>query len=243
MNPADETAAKIVPPQGQSPAAVVSSHDELDEQVEDLLRPGDQPKPGEDLHELFSVISRRLDHESSQQKAIYDRLVAIENQTKRRGSRGLARFLLAICIGVAGTLAWQSYGDSAKQIIVTRASELGWSPEAKQMIANWMQQLGWTKPPAVENTAVRPSGLETPQAATVAQTAPEPVAPKAPTAPSLDPEPMQQITRSLTTLQQTVWQLAAGQDRMAREMARLESDLVDILVKTPGPPPQRREGR
>jgi hypothetical protein len=48
---------------------------------------------------------------------------------------------------------------------------------------------------------------------------------------------MQQLTRSLTTLQQTVLQLAAGQDRMAREMARLEADLVDILLKTP----ERRE--
>src|SRR5690349_22875433 len=50
--------------------------------------------------------------------------------------RRFARFLLAICIGVAGTLAWQSYGDATKQIIATRAPELGWSPESKQMIAS-----------------------------------------------------------------------------------------------------------
>ena len=100
------------------------------------------------------------------------------------------------------------------------------------MIASWVQQLGWTKPPAgPESTAVRPSALATPQTASVAQTAPENVAPKAPAAPSLDPEQMQQLTRSLTTLQKTVEQLAAGQDRMAREMARLEADLVDIFVK------------
>jgi hypothetical protein len=137
-------------------------------------------------------------------------------------------------------LAWQSYGEVTKQIIATRAPELGWSPEAKQIIASWVQQLGWTKPPAgPENTAVRPSALETPQATPVAQTAPENVAPKAPAAPSLDPEQVQQLSRSLTTLQQIVLQLAAGQDRMAREMARLEADLVDILVKVPEA--QRRE--
>jgi hypothetical protein len=244
MNPADEEAAKIEPTERQLARAVASSDDKLDEQLrvsaEDLLRPSHQPKAGEDLHELLSVISHRLDHESSEQKAIYDRLVAIEKQTKRRGSRGFARFLLAICIGVAATLAWQSYGEATKQIIATRAPELGWSPEAKQMIASWVQQLGWTKPSAgPENTAVRPPALETPQAATVAQTAPENVAPKAPAAPSLDPEQVQQMTQSLAALRETVGQLAAGQDRMAREMARLESDLVDILLKMPEP--QRRE--
>ena len=190
--------------------------------------------------DFHSGVTPPLDLEASERKAIHDRLEAIEKETKRRGSRGLARYLLAICIGVAGTLAWQSYGEATKQIIATRAPELGWSPEAKQMIASWVQQLGWTKPPAgPENTAVRPSALETPQAAPVAQTAPENVAPKAPAALSLDPEQMQQLTRSLTTLQQIVLQLAAGQDRMAREMARLEADLVDILVKAPEA--QRRE--
>ena len=244
MNPAEEEAANKERTERPSAGAVAGSVDKLNEQLrvsgEDLLRPSHQPKAGEDLHELLSAISHRLDHESAERKAIFDRLVAIEDQTKRRGSRRFVRFLLAICIGVAGTLAWQSYGEVTKQIIATRAPELGWSPEAKQTIASWVQQLGWTKPPAgPENTAVRPSALEKPQAAPVAQTAPENVAPKAPAAPSLDPEQVQQLTRSLTTLQQIVLQLAAGQDRMAREMARLEADLVDILVKVPEA--QRRE--
>jgi hypothetical protein len=242
MNPAE--AANKEPTERPSASAVAGSVHELNEQLPvsagHSLHPSHQPKAGEDLHELLSAISHRLDHESAEQKAIFDRLGAVENQTKRRGSRGFARFLLAICIGVAGTLAWQSYGEATKQIIATRAPELGWSPEAKQTIASWVQQLGWTKPPAgPENTAVRPSALEKPQAAPVAQTAPENVAPKAPAAPSLDPEQVQQLTRSLTTLQQIVLQLAAGQDRMAREMARLEADLVDILVKVPEA--QRRE--
>src|SRR5215472_4114674 len=177
MNPAEEEAANKEPTGRPSTGAVVGSVDKLNEQLrvsaEDLLRPSHQPKAGEDLHELLSLISHRLDHESSEQGAIYDRLVAIENQTKRRGLRGFVRFLLAICIGVAATLAWQSYGEEAKQIIATKAPELGWSPEAKQMIASWVQHLGWTQRPAgPENTALRPSELETPQAAPVVQTAP-----------------------------------------------------------------------
>jgi hypothetical protein len=167
----------------------------------------------------------RLDQEASERKAIYDRLVAIETQTKRRGSRGLARYLVAICIGVAATLAWQSYGDAAKQIIATRAPELGWSPEAKQMIASW--SLGWTKPPVVES-----------KAAPLTQTAPGNVAPKAPATVSLDPDQLQQITGSLTTLRQTVEQLAAGQDQMTRVIGRLESAVTELIVKIPEPPPQ-----
>ena len=75
------------------------------------------------------------------------------------------------------------------------------------MIASWVQQLGWTKPPAGPENTVRPSALETPQTEPVAQTAPENVAPKARAAASLDSEQMQQLTRKLTTPQQTVEQL------------------------------------
>jgi hypothetical protein len=81
------------------------------------------------------------------------------------------------------------------------------------MIASLVQQLGWTKPPA---------GSEK-QAAPVAQTPPENVAPKAPATVSLDPDQLQQITGSLTTLRQTVERLAVGQDQVLREIAKLQA--------------------
>ena len=187
-----------------------------------------QPKPGEDL-DIIPRVSR-LDGETS------DRVRALESRTKRRSSRGFARFLVAICIGVAGTLAWQSYGEAAKQMFAAKAPELGWSPETKRLIANWVEQLGWTKPPAT--SAVRPSALETPQAAPVAQTAPENVTPKAPAAPSIDPEQVHRMAMDLTGLRQTVEQLAASQDQMVREIARLKAADGEILAKvTPAPPP------
>src|SRR5262252_4403118 len=127
MNPAEEEAANKERTERPSAGAVAGSVDKLNEQLrvsaEDLLRASHQPKAGEDLHELLSAIGHRLDHESVGKKAIFDRLVAIENQTKRRGSHGFARFLLAICIGVAGSLAWQSYGEATKQIIATRGPQ------------------------------------------------------------------------------------------------------------------------
>jgi hypothetical protein len=141
---------------------------------------------------------------------------------KRRGSRGFGRYLVAILIGVAVALAWQSYGEAAKEMFAAKAPELGWSPETKQMIANWVDQLGWRKPPA---------GSEK-QAAPVAQAAPA--------APSIDPENVRQMARDLATLRQTVEQLAGGLDQVTREIGKLESADAEILAKiTPAPPPPR----
>ena len=145
--------------------------------------------------------------------------------------RAFVRYLVAICIGVAGTLAWQAYGEEAKRIVATRAPELGWSPAVRQTIASW------TKPLAgPENTAARPPVQETLQAAPVAQTAPEAVAPT-PAAPSFDPEQAKQMVQSLDGLRQTVERLAAAQEQIGREMTRLQAADQEILARIPAPPP------
>ncbi len=52
--------------------------------------------------------------------------------SRPRSSRRPVRFLIAICIGVAGTLAWQSYGDVARQMIADSSPVLGWlSPQVQ----------------------------------------------------------------------------------------------------------------
>jgi hypothetical protein len=190
----------------------------------------------EEVDDLLLAISHHLDDEASERKAIRNRLLAIDSAMERLASRGF-RYLVALCIGVAAILAWQSYGEAAKQIIATRAPELGWSPEAKQRIASWMQQLGWTKPAVVES-----------KAAPVTQTAPM-VAAKQPTT-ALDPQQVQQIKadvgavreaveRKLAEMRKTVEQLAAGQELMVREVDRLQAANEEILAKIPTPPPKR----
>ncbi|SRR6266566_2814932 len=155
----------------------------------------------------------------------------------RPPSRGFARYMLAICIGVAATLAWQSYGQATKQIIATRAPNLGWSPEAKQTIAGWVEQLGWTKmPTSPETAAARSSMPETAQVATVEQTAPNKIAAKAPVAPFLDPQQVQQISLDLAALRQTVEQVAASQIKMAAEIDNLLVTDMQIFLKIPTPP-------
>jgi hypothetical protein len=236
-------AANIETGERQSAGGAIGSDDRINEQIrvafEEFSRPSPQPKPAGALHEVLAEIAGHLKNGSLAIKTINDRLLAIENQTKKRSSRGFARYVLAICIGAAATLAWQSYGEAAKQMFATKAPDLGWSPETKHLIANWVEQLGWTKPPATaESTAVQSSATETPQAAApFAQTAPENVTPKAPAAPSINPEQMHQIAMELTALRQTVEQIAAGQDQMAREVDRLHAADQEILVKIPAFPP------
>jgi hypothetical protein len=207
-------------------AGGAASDEKVNEQlrvvVKEFLRPSPQQNSGEDVQSLLSRIGQHLDHETSERKAIHDRLVAIENQAKKRSSRGFTRYLLAICIGGVATLAWQSYGEAAKQMFATKAPELGWSPETKEVIANWVEQFGWTKPP---------------QAAPVAQTAPAAVAPSVAVAPSIDPAEVHQIAMDLTALRQTVAQINAGQDQMARVVDRLQAADQEILVKIPEQPP------
>src|SRR6516162_7016957 len=194
MKLADEKAAKLVPTERVSAGAAAGSIDKLDEQLRVSVGALQHlsPPPTPELDDLLSAISHHLDGEASERKAIRHRLLAIENEMERLASGGFARYLVATCIVVAAILAWQ-YGHAAKQIIATRVPELGWSPQTNQM-----------KPPVVESKAT-----------SVTQTVPQTVAPKAPTASSLDPEQVQRMVQSFAALRESVQQLAARQESLA----------------------------
>jgi hypothetical protein len=123
----------------------------------------------------------------------------------KRASRALARFLIMFCMGIAATLAWQSYGDAAREMIASSSPQLGWLA---------------------------------PQAALVAQTAPNMIAPAAPTAPSPDRQQLNATSLSLAALRQSVDQLAAGQEQMTRDITKLRAAEQDILDKITAPPPR-----
>lgn len=234
------------------------SDDQLNERLSNLPPPASpQRKFAEDVQNLLSQISHHLDYETSERAAIHRRLLEIENEVKKRGSRGLVRYLIAICIGAAAVLFWQAYGAATEELVATRAPDLGWSPETKQMIASWVQQLGWAKHPvAAENNAVGlsvPETLQSPpvEAAAAGSVAPDSVAPKTPATPSVDLQKMQQIEtdiaaarqtveEQLVAVRQTVGQLAAGQGQMSGEITRLQAADQEILARIPAPPPPPR---
>src|SRR5882724_6408242 len=63
----------------------------------------------------------------------------------RRIFRTLTRFFIAVLIGVGGTLAWQSHGDAAREMVVARAPTLA-----------WLFSVSTTKSPAVAATSPDP---------------------------------------------------------------------------------------
>jgi hypothetical protein len=122
-----------------------------------------------------------------------------------RASRALARFLITLCIGVAATLAWQSYGDAAREMIASASPRLGWLA---------------------------------PQAAPVARTAPDVIAPIAPAAPSPDQQQLNAMSLSLAAVRQSVDELAASQEQMTRDITKLQTATQGILDKISAPPPR-----
>jgi hypothetical protein len=243
MTPADGTTVQIEAPDLVNSVGGADGPDHPPEQEaspgEELQRSDARLRPVEDLHSLLLRISHHLDFETSERTTIYYRLRAIDEQmrkvmkqTKRRHLRAFARTVTAILIGVAATLAWQSYGEGARQTIATTAPALAWSPESKQLITNFVQELGWVRPAEEAQTApVQATARQTAQAAPAAPA----LAGSAPPAPAVDPEQVQQIVLSLGAMRQSLDQIASGQDQMAREIARLQSADAEILDKIPAP--------
>jgi hypothetical protein len=152
----------------------------------------------------------------------------------RRTSRNLARFLVTACVGVAATLAWQSYGGSAEQMIASSAPQLGWllslpatnPPSGREIAAEQ------PSPPAV--LAATPPAASA-QAGAVAPTASEAVT--APTAPSSESQELATMAHDLAAVRQSVEQLAAGQEQMARDVAKLQTAGQDIRRRISALPP------
>src|SRR5258708_3865255 len=78
-----------------------------------------------------------------------DRVASDRPSVGRRIVRTLTRFFIAVLIGVGGTLAWQSHGDAAREMMISRAPTLAWllsvsmtkSPAAVATSPDPMQQL------------------------------------------------------------------------------------------------------
>ncbi len=73
-----------------------------------------------------------------------DRFANEQPSFGKRASRPLARFLITFYLGVAATLAWQSYSDPARQIIASSSPQLGWlAPQAAvaKTVPNTIEQI------------------------------------------------------------------------------------------------------
>ena len=137
----------------------------------------------------------------------------------RRAVRAFIRFLWVACLGGAG-VAWQFYGDAAKQIIAKSAPPFALILSPPLENPKLPEQ---PTPPAVQASATKAAP---PQPARLAQTATEGVAPTA----ALSPESarsLQSIARDLANtgqeieqLKANIEQLKASQEQMIRDVAK-----------------------
>jgi hypothetical protein len=169
-----------------------------------------------------------------------DRLLSDTPSGGRRAWRALTRFVIAAFIGGACILAWQSYGEAAKQKLASWAQH-GWmqllpglkpsgavvqesSPDSAQAASGSQTAPDVAAPNA---PAVQESSPDSAQAASNTRTASDVAAPIAPAVPS--PEVQQQLeamARDLAALRQSVNQLAVGQEQMTRDIATLKTSAL-----------------
>ena len=75
-----------------------------------------------------------------------NRVARVRPSIGRRIFRTRTRFSISVLIGIGATLAWQSYGDAAKETVVARAPSLA-----------WLLYVSTTKLPAVAATSPGPA--------------------------------------------------------------------------------------
>jgi hypothetical protein len=151
----------------------------------------------------------------------------------KRALRPLSGLPIAFCIGVAATLAWQSYGDAAREIVANAYPQLGWlAPQGEPVmqtapaaaaaaIALDQQQLNAI---AIDLEAMRQSidGIASGIVAGHEQM-------------------VRGIDRIAVTQEQmarTIDKFTASQDQVMREITQLQAVEQYILYKNSEPPPR-----
>jgi hypothetical protein len=146
---------------------------------------------------------------------------------------------IAFCVGVAATLAWQSYGDAAREIVANAYPQLGWlAPQGEPVTQNApavvavaatafdQQQLNAI---AIDLEAMRQS---------IDRIAPGIVAGQEQMARNID-----RIAAAQEQLARTVGQLTASQEQAMREITKLQAVEQYIRYKSSEPPPHSAPAR
>jgi hypothetical protein len=145
----------------------------------------------------------------------------------KRASLALTRFLITFCIGVGATLAWQSYGNTAREVIANASPQFAWLAAPPAPIA---------QDPAETLAPAEPAGapaLPSPDQQQQQQQL---------SAVSLDLDGVRQsvdrVAANQDQMTRAIGQLVAGQEQMTREIAKLQSIEQYILYKNSEPPPR-----
>lgn len=126
----------------------------------------------------------------------------------RRASRAFVRCLITFTVGVAATLAWQSHGDAAREMIATSFPQLGWLAPPERLAQTAPDK---SAPAAIAGPSLDPQQLQ---------------------AMSLGVAAVRQSVDQLAA------QLALGRQQMAGEIAKLQEAEQNILHMISAPPPR-----
>jgi hypothetical protein len=131
----------------------------------------------------------------------------------------LSRFLITFCIGAAATVAWQSYGNAARELIASKYPQLGWlAPQAAPVVQSAPEMIVTATPaaPSPDQQQINAMSL------------------------SLDAlrQSVDRIDASQEQVTRSVDQLAAGQEQMSREITKLQAVEQYVLYKNSEPPPR-----
>jgi hypothetical protein len=162
----------------------------------------------------------------------------------RRG-RGITRFVLTVCAGVAATIGWQAYGDDAIQRAATLVPQLlGSAPAQATSVADNVTPVQATaaEPTAEPAQAVpapaAPSPGEQPATAAVAPPAPAVSTPAQAAIPVEVTQSIEAMTREIASLKQTIEQLKDGQEKLSRDLAKaVEQEQRKKTAATQAPKP------
>jgi hypothetical protein len=133
----------------------------------------------------------------------------------KRASRGLVRFLIVFSIGVCTTLAWQWYGDGAREMLATSWPQLA--------------SLAPEPTPAPEQTAAAPQATASPEL----QQLKEDLAQL-----KQQLQQLKEMPAALASLQQSVDRLAGSQQQIAGTIAKLGAQKPASAPRPASAPPK-----
>ena len=180
--------------------------------------------PVEPLAEPPPVRPTTLENEGSQNE---------QPSLNKRARRAITRFLIIFCIGAATTLAWQSYGDEAREMIANSYGQLGWlAPQAEPVAQNAPATIALVAPaaPSFDQLTAISFDLDAVRQ-DIDKIAAGIAAIQEQMSRSSDRIATEQIARSVA-------QLMAGQEQMTREITKLQAVEQYVLYKNSEPSPR-----
>jgi len=211
-----------------SPTLYVTAHGE----ILDAPRVNDAPKLQSGLHDLKAERAERIEE------------ISVRPSFARRMFRAGTRFLLAVLIGVCGTLGWQRYGDQATELMKAQIAAHG--PSVVQFVTAATSAL--PRLDVAEQQQAKPAvPASEPDSAPTAEPATNVQEAKARDAADTAElhQQLESITTDLAGVKKTIEQLSASQDQLSRtqqQMAQNIAKLHTLEQRLSQPPAQSTTG-